>query len=107
MKHEQTGIEIYAEPNDTVIHATLRSQDLYPAFMDVIRDTPEYVQLMQAVPAYAQDDDDSDFWDSEEMSWIMEELFDVLDSYAPDGYYFGANEGNGSDFAYWENTEPC
>lgn len=29
------------------------------------------------------------------------DLFDLLDSIAPKGSYFGANEGDGSDFGYW------
>jgi len=26
---------------------------------------------------------------------------DALNEYAPDGYYFGAIEGDGSDFGFW------
>ena len=32
----------------------------------------------------------------------MKDLFDCLNDYAPDGYYFGSHEGNGSEFGYWE-----
>lgn len=69
--------------------------------MEVIRETPEYVQLMHLVPSYAYESKDSEWWDSEEAINLLESLFDTLDSYAPEGYYFGAHPGDGSDYGYW------
>ena len=103
---EKTQNVIHANLNDSVIRATLRAQDLIPAFLDVIKDTPEYIQVMNVVPAYAMEDDDSDWWESEDcMYFLNENLFDILNDYAPDGYYFGSHEGDGSDFGYWEVIE--
>ena len=102
---EQTQNKIHADLNDTVIRATLRPQDLIPAFLGVIKDTPEYTQIAmsQVPPSYAIGDDEDDWWDGEECSFFLNEvLFDVLNDYAPNGYYFGAHEGDGSDFGYWE-----
>ncbi len=100
---KQTGNVINADLNETVIRATLRPQDLIPAFLDVIKDTPEYVQVMNFVPAYAYEDDDAEWWESEDCaSFLNESLFDTLNDYAPDGYYFGSHEGDGSDFGYWK-----
>ena len=102
---EKTQSVIHADLNESVIHATLRAQDLIPAFLDVIKDTPECIQVMNVVPAYAMEDDDSDWWESEDcMYFLNEDLFDILNNYAPDGYYFGSHEGDGSDFGYWEVT---
>jgi len=95
------------QPNTTVIHGTHRSQDLVPAFLDVLREVApaHYEQIMVAPfsipPAYAQEDPDSDWWDSEECQWFLEELFDTLNEYAPEGCYFGAHPGDGSDFGFW------
>ena len=86
-------------------HGTMRTQDLLPEFLDAIRDTAEYAQLIAqpfgVIPAHAIDDDLNEWWHSEDASFVVDELFDVLDSYAPDGYYFGAHPGDGSDYGFW------
>lgn len=106
---EKTQIEILADLDDSVIHGTLRVQDLVPVFLDVIKNTPEYVQIsMNNVPELsvisdptASDDDER--WESEYMSYFLNEtLFEVLNAYAPDGYYFGSHIGDGSDFGFWK-----
>lgn len=94
--------------NQSVSHGTLRRQDLIPAFLTAIRDTPEYEQMIAApfgpIPAWVEDEgDDCEWWESEEAGFLLEELFDALDSYAPDGYYFGAHPGDGSDFGFWQS----
>lgn len=87
--------------------APMRTQDLIPAFLDVIRDTPEYVQVMNAIPAHAMEDKEADWWNSDDAAGLLESLFDTLDSYSPEGYYFGAHLGDGSvtDFGKW--TSEC
>ena len=105
-KFTDREITIHAPLNGTLIRATMRSQDLIPAFMSAIRETAEYAQMLNVVPAYALEDDDAEYWDSEECSMLLnEELFDILNHYAPDGYYFGAHIGDGSDYGYWESEE--
>ena len=97
--------------NQTVIRATHRTQDLIPAFLNVLKElAPEnYQQLMipgvgfPAVPAYAYDDLDGEWWDSEEASDLVQELMDVLDDHGPEGCTFSAHPGDGSDFGFWEN----
>lgn len=110
--HEQSNQTIYAELDQSVIRATLRSQDLIPAFLEVIRDTPEYAQISMglygdlSVISDAGAGDDDERWESEDVSYFLnEELWDVLNDYAPDGYYFGNTEGDGSDFGYWKIEE--
>ena len=106
LRDEQTQTQIHADLNQSVIRATLRPQDLIPAFLEVIQETPEYLQLFNAVPSHAREDDDAEWWESEDCGYLLNEtLFDTLNEYAPEGYYFGAHEGDGSDFGYWENIE--
>lgn len=57
---EKTLNKIHADLDCSVSHATMRAQDLIPAFMSVLRDTPEYVQLMNIVPYYAAEDKESE-----------------------------------------------
>ena len=105
-KDEKTGVTIYADLDTTVIRATHRSQDLIPAFLEVIKDTPEYAQLLNKLPSYAMEDNDSEWWESEDaMYFLNETLWDVLNKYAPEGYYFGSTEGDGSDFGFWGYVE--
>lgn len=92
----------------SISHGTHRTQDLIPAFLDAIETyaPSHYESLMVApfsfIPAHVEDEgDDSEWWDSEEAQWKLDELFDILSEHAPDGCYFGAHEGDGSDFGFW------
>jgi len=93
----------------TVIHGTLRAQDLILAFSDALDAIdPEATAKIRAegwVPESAINDDDDAWWSSEAPSWIMDDLFDALNDAAPDGCYFGTTEGDGSDFGFWEIEE--
>ena len=92
----------------SVIHGTHRPQDLIPAFLDLLAivDSASYAGYMvssfHVIPAYAMEDDGSEWWDSMDATNLLENLFNDLDSASPDGYYFGAHPGDGSDFGYWE-----
>lgn len=108
--HEMTGTVIHAPLGGTLIHATMRNCDLVPAFLDALKDTVEHEQIMtEASGANSNlnvitDKDAADNdprWNSEDISFLLEEIFDVLNAYAPDGYYFGAHPDNDSDLGYW------
>ena len=103
----QTKIEL-----GSLIHATLRSEDLIPCFLDAVREyaPAEYEQMMVSafgpIPAYVEDEGDScEWWSSEDASYLLEKLFSILEGVAPDGFYFGAHEGDGSDFGFWPLSE--
>jgi hypothetical protein len=94
----------------TVIHGTLHPKDLIPALLDELRAVaPDaYAQLVAMpfgpVPSHVQDEgDSSEWWDSEDAAALLESLFEALTEHAPEGHYFGAHPGDGSDFGYWEN----
>lgn len=91
-----------------ISHGTLRSQDLLPCFLEAIRETPEYEQLManDCIPSHIWEDESAEWWDSEECSYLInEELFDILQGMSLDGYYFGTSEGDGSAFGWWKEEE--
>ena len=47
-------------------------------------------------------DKEADWWNSDDAAGLLESLFDTLDSYSPEGYYFGAHLGDGSDYGFWK-----
>lgn len=90
----------------SVSHATLRTQDLIAAFLPVLRDLDWQkknklciAEGQQWLQRYA--DYDGNFDESDATNYLNEDLFVAIDIFAPEGYYFGANEGDGSDFGFW------
>ena len=101
---DNKGIKIYACLNCSVSTGTLRTGDLVSTFLDVIKDTSEYQRLIKTIPAHVFEDTDDIWWDNEGAALLME-LFDVLDSYAPEGYVFGSLPGDGADFGFWKDDD--
>lgn len=91
----------------TVIRGTLRNQDLIPALLDELRDRDPtaYAQMVMQpfgiIPSYALEDEDSEWWDSEEACWLLEEVIDALNDCAPEGYHFGPHPDDEEVFGYW------
>lgn len=112
-QHEGFGIkngQFKAEQcSGTLIHGTANPAHLIPAFMNAGRHTVEYTQMVSIpnsiVPSEAMEDDEHEFWRTDQAQDLVIELMDILDSYAPNGYYFGAHEGDGSDYGFWECEE--
>lgn len=109
---DKTRVQIQADLECSVIHGTLRPCDLVPAFFNVIKHTPEFAKIAASKqPAFqvaldpcASDSDSRwELWETDDYCFFLnEELFDILNKYAPDGYYFGSHPGDGSDFGYWK-----
>ena len=98
----------------TVSHGTLRLQDLIPAYLTALSlyDSAAYAQVSYGMhpllPSYAREDESDPWWTSDDAIWALETLEDHLGTIAPEGTYFGAHEGDGSDFGYWpEPDEPA
>jgi len=87
----------------TVSHGTMRAEDLIPAFLEKLEELdPERASsYWDEIPEEAFEDPENDWWSSEEACWMLEELFNVLNEYAPPYCYFGALEGDGSDYGFW------
>jgi len=84
-----------------VIGGTLRSQDLLPEFFNLAKIMSTFAR--NDIPVGVMNDPAHAWWNSDECQFVIEELTDVLNENAPEGYYFGSNEGDGSVFGYW----PC
>jgi len=90
----------------TVSHGTLRSEDLIATFLPILcnldRNTANQVgdgehdeAIIETVPYPLPDELLEPA--SELALWLIEKL----DAAAPEGFYFGAHEGDGSDFGFW------
>lgn len=89
----------------SVSHGTLREEDLVPAFISKLKELdPEmgarieffYADALEHLMQGRQHPD---------QEFLMTRLFEELEELAPEGYYFGTIEGDGSDFGFWEIEE--
>lgn len=90
-----------AQPG-SVSHGTLRTEDLIPRFLDVLKELDPDRHEAESY-AYGHDVACGLASVEENDANMLESLFDVLNEYAPVGHYFGAHPGDGSDFGFW----PC
>lgn len=78
-------------------------------FLPVIKElNPEkYAEITKEYPDIEQraQDDGDPLWSSEDASQIVSDMFDALEAVAPEGYYFGSTEGDGSDFGFWSDPD--
>ena len=88
----------------TVSHGTMREEDLIPCFADLLEELAkkanrleDFATLLQEAGAYIEGVKD----ETVDPSDILNDLFDALEEFAPESCYFGANEGDGSDYGFW------
>jgi len=107
----------------TVISGTMRHEDLIPAFMDRLDDLKQDLALSAAdtqnagceleitrqvgaiddfLGAIEQRMEAEGYYSSEQSDYDLEELFERLENFAPDGCYFGAHPGDGADYGFWQ-----
>ena len=91
--------------NASVSSGTMRSEDLIPRLEAVLQesgidleDNWERPTIVTAFLEYPEDVSDQGM---EKVEYYVEALFDALDEIAPEGCYFGANEGDGCDYGFW------
>jgi hypothetical protein len=99
----------------TVSHATMRTEDLIPAFIDKLEEiAAEFNRVGDRVICHSileqiadikqrtESDDAEDYYDSEEASIDLNEtLFELLNQHSPPYFYFGSHPGDGSDYGFW------
>ena len=85
-----------AEPG-SISHGTMRPEDLAATFIAELTrlESPRaeaFADEWKELERMADTDGAYDF---------IAELFDALNEHAPEGCYFGAHEGDGSDYGFW------
>lgn len=87
----------------TISHGTMRSVDLIEAFADELEwlgDNTDKPLITEARAWLETDETMEETGDD-----ILEALFDALDAHAPAYCYFGAHEGDGSDYGFWPSWD--
>ena len=105
------------EYRGSILSGTMRPEDTLPMFMDILSEhwPEEYDRLTLAAMAEGWphgkmgtlvfNDPFSEKQSYIAMSWLLEEVEQALDSIAPEGTYFGTNEGDGADWGFWSYDE--
>jgi len=93
----------------TLIHGTLRDEDLLQAFADELAriDIERFDEVIKPdahLFSEAANLTTEEIVEElgEDVTDVINDLMDALNEYAPYGYYFGSIEGDGSDFGFWE-----
>lgn len=100
--------------NDSISHGTLLTEDLLPKFLSVLDDAghPKHEELWEATmlcssaKKYCEESLAPDYvinWFEDELDFLLNErVWPAMDDIAPEGCYFGAAAGDGTDFGFWE-----
>lgn len=98
----KTQNRLYAD-TDTVLFSLESRKAATDRMMEILKDTPEFLQVMNHVPAHAMEDGNAGWWDSEYAGSVISSLMETLDSYTPEGYRFGPQSGTMDFYGYWKS----
>jgi len=91
--------------NVSLSHGTMRNEDLIPCFAAALREYGSRAGMLDDIEYTLEYKNMARYYACECAGYDLEWLFDALQDYAPDGYYFGAHPGDGSDYGFWEYEE--
>ena len=97
---------MYKATIGTISHATMRSEDLIPCFIEELEKLDyknEFTEVIkEGKEIIEQAEKNEEIWDKEYVTeFLNEDLWNALDSFSPPYCNFGANEGDGSDYGFW------
>lgn len=49
--------------------------------------------------------EEENYYEGDDVNIDLESLFDMLECYAPEFFYFGSHPGDGADYGYWLSEE--
>lgn len=96
---------------------TLRSEDIIPTSLLALTEilswheqqkdanAEEIEKARREIEQIEKRQTAQDYHSSEDASLDLEELGHLLNNFAPDGYYWGAHEGDGALIGFWEFSD--
>lgn len=108
MARERFEAQLRRDGCYVVSEGTLLAQDLLPRFLSLVEElSPEHHRpLAGRFPLGVRGFPDHPWWSSEKCASLLnEDVFDTLNELAPDGFWFGSNEGDGACFGFWPAEE--
>ena len=87
----------------SISSGTLKSTDYLPKFLNVLKTyaPDKYDSFVKENPEV----NDLENTDPDTLSWLESDIFDLMQTIAPDGTTFGSSEGDGADFGFWSIDE--
>ena len=90
----------------TVSHATMRTEDLIPSFLWEAKHLRLTKDERKTVSRISRESEKEGYFDTENADYdLNENLFNILDNHSLPYFYFGAHEGDGSDYGWWPSWE--
>jgi hypothetical protein len=91
-------------------HGTMRNEDVIPALLDACDSVRMNAHDRKTVRRDAaevnyQTRETGDWYDTEDADELGNRLMDILTCYCPPFCYFGAHEGDGSDYGCWFSSD--
>ena len=72
---QKTQNRLHADTG-TALFSIRKRKEAVTRMLDILKETPEYLQVMNHIPAYDMDDDTSEWWNSEESENFMNSLME-------------------------------
>ena len=88
----------------SISHGTMRLEDLIPDFLSELADLAlanKNKEHLKRVKEIEKDLKKDKYFSTENADFDLDDLFDMLNEYAPPYFYFGGHSGDGSDYGFW------
>lgn len=86
----------------SISHGTMRAEDLIDAFSSELHYLAKANKRIKKFHALLKE---CDKYSEDGAADLVNDLFDALDEFAPPYCYFGAHEGDGSDYGFWPSLD--
>lgn len=75
----------------SISSGTMRNEDLIPCFVDAARELGNKADILDSIQKRIDEDEDGSYFDSEDATFDLDELFTILSEAAPPYFYFGVH----------------